>query len=80
MEVKDAGWNAASAHSAGYDVLSLVAAFGYDAAVAGGCDVSCILVSCAQVFVQERTRALTLSPSPPSHSARRPQLVLDAAS
>jgi hypothetical protein len=36
---------AASLRSAGYDVLSLIAVFGYDAVASSGCDVSSILVT-----------------------------------
>jgi hypothetical protein len=50
-EVKAAGWDPLSAQSAGYDVLSLVEVFGYDAVASSGCDVSFILVSCVPLLL-----------------------------
>jgi hypothetical protein len=61
-EAKAADCDPASAHRAGYDVPSLVAAYGYDAVAAAGVDVSsCILVS---FRVCSYKRALKLTPPP----------------
>ncbi len=46
-EARAAGCDVKSAQAAGYDLPSLVAAFGYDACKAAGCNVSRILVSCS---------------------------------
>ena len=43
-QVKAAGCDLTSAQSAGYEVGSLVAAFGYDACTAAGCDMSSIIL------------------------------------
>ena len=50
-EAKAAGCDLATAKSAGYDIMSLVAGFGLDAVVAAGCDVSSFMLV-------SRTRAL----------------------
>jgi hypothetical protein len=44
QEIKAAGCDIMTAKNAGYDELSLAAAFGLDAAVAAGCDVSFLIV------------------------------------
>jgi intracellular multiplication protein IcmE len=53
-EAKAAGTDIASAKAAGYDVPSLIAGFGYDAAAASGCDVSFILVSFSAARLHDR--------------------------
>ena len=63
-EVKAAGWDPLSAQSAGYDVLSLVEVFGYDAVASSGCDVSFILVSCVPLLLHAlRCTCSNLSPT-----------------
>ena len=61
-QVKAEGFDVVSAHSTGYHLLSLVAAFGYEAVATTGCDMSCILVSRTPVFIH----ALTPTHSPSS--------------
>ena len=69
-QVKAAGCDLTSAQSADYDVGSLVAAFGYDACAAAGCDVSSVvIVSRAPALLHAHTcarrgpRPLTLPPT-----------------
>ena len=80
VEARAAGCDVATAKTEGYDLLSLVGSFGYDDVAAAGVDLS----SCMLVSVTPCARKLRLTPPPslPSHStsARRPQLVRDAAS
>jgi hypothetical protein len=45
-ETKAAGCDITCAKAAGYNVMTLFEAFGYDAVAAAGCDISFILVSC----------------------------------
>ena len=54
-EARAAGCDVKSAQAAGYDVLSLVVAYGYDACKAAGCDVSYILVSCCAACAGARS-------------------------
>jgi intracellular multiplication protein IcmE len=94
-EARAAGCDLKSAQAAGYDPNSLLVAFGYDAVAAGADLSSCMLVSvalCARKLRLTPSPTLSLSPPPPplspsllphpthSTSARRPQLVHDAAS
>jgi ribosomal protein L13E len=77
-DAKAAGCSLATAKSAGFAVHLLVAAFGIDAVVASGCDVSSvILVSCAPACLHVLTRNLGLN-SPPTPLARRLQPVHDS--
>ena len=64
---KAAGCDPATMKTAGIDVLSLVAILGYDTCAAAGCDLSCVLVSCAPALLHAPTDTL-LSPPPPSVS------------
>jgi hypothetical protein len=65
-EAKAAGCDPASAQAAGYcDVPSLVTAYGFDAVAAAGCDVSCIVLV-SFLLCSSYTRALKLTPPPPS--------------
>jgi hypothetical protein len=91
-EAKAAGCNPASAEAAGYDVPSLVVAYGYDAVAAAGVDViffkafkgrekdlsSCILVSFLLCNCTQTRARTDFSPPPPTHSPVSPVHFLTA--
>ena len=54
-EARAAGCDLKTAQAAGYDLLSLLEAYGYDACKAAGCDVSHILVSCSAACAGARS-------------------------
>jgi hypothetical protein len=66
---KSAGFDLAIAWTAGYDVPSLVAAFGLDKVASLGCDVSFILVSSEFALLLARARCIELTPPPAFPSA-----------
>ncbi len=77
-EVKAAGCGPTSAQSAGYELNSLVSAFGFDALLASGCDLSSVvlvsfpLCSCIHRRSQTNPPLPVTSPHPPTPSPPPP--------
>jgi hypothetical protein len=90
-EVPAARCDLASAQSAGYDVSSLIAGFGYDAVATLGCDMSSVVLVPLPPPLAKRTaradnrsasagpQTLDLIPCNPRSPARRRQPLRDAA-
>jgi hypothetical protein len=67
-EYQAAGCDAVTAQSMGYDENSLMTAFGLEAMISSGCELSFVFVSCAAAILHAFTYALSNSPLPPSPS------------